>query len=339
MVRKSTLSLQADSSDPSPSKSVAASSICNDHNTTTLRPHSEVDLSKSAIIRPIPQPVEDVATVLFLANYAPMSKLSSVLSPHSLHLSNPALDALRATSLAYPSMTLSPSTSNTLAHTTFATYGIALSHKNSSLADPSFAVTDMTLLAVLLLALFECLALRGQCSRTAWLAHNCGVLALLRLRKRQRGTIFSPQARELDRLATRQVRVAGVLRAEPAQLRTGDQTEQGETAAEHRVNRLLDHIIKLRLLTQSSDDVKALLKVARRTRELDVDIVSRSAWPLPRPDPGPEYARAAGSWLTMRIIRFFLNHKFQSQTFDTDDPELINEAIAIRTWAARTTKT
>ncbi|KAJ0115895.1 hypothetical protein J7T55_004064 [Diaporthe amygdali] len=168
----------------------------------------------------------------------------------------------------------------------------------------------MTLLAVLLLALFECLALRGQSSRTAWLAHNCG-------------------ARELDRLATRQVRVAGVLRAEPAQLQTGDQTEQGETAAEHRVNKLLDHIIKLRLLTQSSDDVKDVLEVARRTRELDVGIASRSAWPLPRPDPGLNTRVLQGRGSRCASYAFF-NHKLQSQTFDTDDPELINEAIAIR---------
>lgn len=290
-----------------------------------------VDTLKPVLSYPIPGAIEDVAAAFFLSNYAPISNLSCVLSHPSLQLTNPALDALRATSLAYLSMTLPPSFLPTLTHTTSVMYGTALSHTNASLADPRTAAADMTLLAVLLLALFESLSLRGSSSRTAWLAHARGTQALLRLRRRQRRTDCSSPALELDRLAAQQVRISCVLRAEPVQFKK-DVFSRGEvTAAELRIDGLLDHIIRLRLLENPHKGIGGDLETVRRTMELDASIASRATAPLPRPGPGPEYARAARSWITMRIVRLFLNHKLQSQDFDSEDPKLIDdEGLVIR---------
>ncbi|KAK7700505.1 hypothetical protein SLS64_010902 [Diaporthe eres] len=204
-------------------------------------------------------------------------------------------------------------------------YGTALSHTNASLADPSTAAADMTLLAVLLLALFESLSLRGPSSRTAWLAHTRGTQALLRLRRRQRRTDCSSPGRELDSLAAQQVRISCVLRAEPVQFTKEDFSRGEVTAAELRIDGLLDHIIRLRLLENPHKGVGGDLEAVRRTMELDASIASRATTPLPLPGPGPEYARAARSWITMRIVRLFLNHKLQSQDFDSEDPELIDD--------------
>lgn len=305
----------------------ADSSTCNNGGdaTTTIQQHRSVDTLKPVLSCLIPQAIEDVAAAFFISNYAPKSNLSCVLSHPSLKLTSPALDALRATSLAYLSMTLPPSLSPTLTRTTSVMYGTALSHTNASLADPSTAAADMTILAVLLLALFESLSLRGPSSRTAWLAHTRGTQALLRLRRRQRRTSGSSPGRELDRLAARQVRVSGVLRAEPVELRNEDLNREEMTAAELRIDGLLDHIIKLMLLENLHKGVDRDLETVRRTMEFDAGIASRATAPLPRPGPGPEYSRAAKSWITMRIVRLFLNHKLQSLDFDSDDPELIDD--------------
>lgn len=302
----------------------ADSSTCNNDDvaTTTIKQHRSVDTLKPILSCRFPEAIEDVATCFFLSNYAPMSNLPGVLSDPSLQLTNPALDALRATSLAYLSMTLPPSFSPTLTRTTSVMYGTALSHTNASLADPCTAAADMTLLAVLLLALFESLSLRGPSSRIAWLAHARGTQALLSLRKRQRRTNCSSPGRELDRLAARQVRISAVLRAEPVQFENEDFRRE-VTATELRTDDLLDHITKLRHLENLQKGVGHDLEAMRRTIELDAGIALRSAAPLPRPGPGPEYARAARSWITMRIVRLFLNQKLQSQDSDSHVPEVL----------------
>lgn len=304
---------------------IADSSKCNNEGAAI-----SVDTPKPVLSCPIPEAIEDVAVAFFLSNHAAISNLSCVLSHPSLQLTNPALDALRATSLAYLSMTLPPSFSPTLTRTTSVMYGTALSHTNTSLADPSTAAADMTLLAVLLLALFESLSLRGPSSRTAWLIHARGTQALLRLRRRRRRAKYSSPGRELDRLAAWQVRVSGVLRDEPVQSDNEDLGGGEMTAAELRTNGLLDHIIKLRLLDNLHQGVGGDLEAVRRTMELDAGIASRAAAPLPRPGSGPEYARAARSWITMQIVRLFLNHKLQLQDFDSDDPEIVDRVLAIR---------
>ncbi|KAL2283121.1 hypothetical protein FJTKL_10220 [Diaporthe vaccinii] len=165
----------------------------------------------------------------------------------------------------------------------------------------------MTLLAVLLLALFE------------------GTQALLRLRRRQRRTNYASPGRELDRLSARQVHVSGILRAEPVQLKDEDFRGEEVTAAELRNDRSLDHIIKLRLPENLHKGIGHDLEAVRRTMELDAGIASRATAHLPRPGPGPDYARAARSWILMRIVRLFLNHKLQSHGFDSDDATAIRD--------------
>lgn len=300
--------------------------------TTTTQQHRGVDIANPVPFCPTIEAVEDFAAAFFLSNYAPISNLSCILSHPSLKLTNPALDALRATSLAHLSMTLPPRFSHTLRRATSVTYGTALSRTNASLADPNSAAADMTLLAVLLLSLFESLNLRGPPSHTAWLAHARGTKALLRLRQSQRRNNYSFLGQELDRLAALQVRVSNVLFAEPVQLETED-LRKGEvaTAAELRIDDLLDHIIKLRLLENLHEGIGHDPETVRRTMELDASLASRAAAPLPRPGSGPAYARAARSWITMRIIRLFFNSKLlQSQGPDGDGPGLANGGIAVR---------
>ncbi|KAG6357863.1 hypothetical protein INS49_013744 [Diaporthe citri] len=282
-----------------------------------MQQHCDVDTLKPVLSYPIPEAIEDTAAAFFLSHYAPISNLSCVLSHPSLKLTKPALDALRATSLAYLSMTLPPSLAYFNAH-----------HISA----------DMTLLAVLLLALFESLSLRGPSSGTAWLAHARGTQALLRLRRRQRRTSCSSSGRELDRLAARQVRVSGVLRADLVQFKDEDFRREETEAAEFRIDGLLDHIIKLRLLENLNKGLGHNLEAVRRTMELDAGIASRAAAPLLRPGPGSEYARAARSWITMRIVRLFLNHKLQSQDFESDSPELVDRVLAIRDDGRRNNK-
>lgn len=316
------LTLLPDSVQPSeePGDQDEGSSTCSHEGagTITIRQHRDVDIANPVLFCPTIEAIEDFAAAFFLTNYAPLSNLSCVLSHPSLRLTSPALDALRATSLAYVSMTISPKSPPALTRLTSVAYGIALSHTNASLADPSSAAADTTLLAVLLLSHFESLNLRGPSSCTAWLAHARGTKALLRLRQspRRRDYCSSP-SRELNRLAALQVRISGVLRPEPVHFDTED-LGRGEvaTAAELRTDRLLDHIVRLRLLEDPRDGTVHDHEVLRQTMDLDAGIASRAAAaaPLPRPGPGPEYARAARSWITMRIVRLYLNSKLlQSQ--------------------------
>ncbi|KAF7556935.1 hypothetical protein G7Z17_g1058 [Cylindrodendrum hubeiense] len=64
-------------------------------------------------------------------------------------------------------------------------YALALAQTNTALASPKDAILDRTLVAVLLLGLFEAIIFQGRESPESWTAHTFGALELLRLRGKQ----------------------------------------------------------------------------------------------------------------------------------------------------------
>ncbi|KAM3506138.1 hypothetical protein MY10362_002524 [Beauveria mimosiformis] len=100
-----------------------------------------------------------------------------------------------------------------------ANYARALSRVNAALADPRTAVQDRTLVAVLVLALFEATVFQESGSSsssapTSWVAHTWGAMQLLMLRGPDQ-LASSPVARQLFTHASNNVKASCIQRSAP----------------------------------------------------------------------------------------------------------------------------
>lgn len=132
------------------------------------------------ITREIPETPETIALSYFMHVYVPTAAFEYLPELSSTFLTmGPLGDALLAPSLLLFSQNLRMPSVQALAQTHYAR---ALRSTNLALSCPELATSDSTLLAVLLLSLFEALVFQGRAIPVNWNAHTRGASELLRLR-------------------------------------------------------------------------------------------------------------------------------------------------------------
>ncbi|KAH8894488.1 hypothetical protein GQ53DRAFT_744675, partial [Thozetella sp. PMI_491] len=281
----------------------------------------------SYVTESLSQPIELVTITFFLHRYVPNSRFSTILGPSFiapfLAASTPTSSALAAVSLAYFSIEHSSPSAHRSADTH---YCVALRHTNAWLSEPAQALLDGTLLAVLLLGLFESLALRGRRALASWFTHAHGTLSLLRLRGSAR--LESACERALLAIAADNIRMGCIIRAEPvpsdlaileAQARLKDSTACGPALRPNRsLVQFMDQFVALRIALQApSGTERKYTDLVRQARRLDGFMLARMpALPMNRgpsatagSDAGLENLRLAKVWLVMHMVRFFLNYE------------------------------
>lgn len=111
--------------------------------------------------------------------------------------------AITASSFASLSLRLN---NNELLDAARTNYAVALSRTNQALASPEDAILDNTLIAVLLLGLFEAVMHVGRRSPDSWTTHTMGSLSLMRLRGEKQ--FRTPLGRRLFMQATVNIRTS-----------------------------------------------------------------------------------------------------------------------------------
>jgi hypothetical protein len=139
------------------------------------------------------QPIEDIALSHFMASYVPGSHFDYLPLMYGRLSGNMALSAtVHAASIA----TLARNSGRPdLMRSARCEYIQAILKTNAALADSATATEDSTLVAVLLLSLFEAVAWSGNRTPDSWTTHTRGALALIKLRGRQQ--LFTPVGQQL----------------------------------------------------------------------------------------------------------------------------------------------
>lgn len=142
---------------------------------------SDKKISMNALItRELPDTPETLALSYFMHIYAPTGAFEYLVDVSATYLTTGSLgDALLAPSLLLFAQNLRLPSVQSLAQSHYAR---ALRSTNSALSSPDLATSDSTLLAVLLLSLFEALDFQGRAIPVNWNAHTRGASELLRLR-------------------------------------------------------------------------------------------------------------------------------------------------------------
>lgn len=153
--------------------------------TTSPKTESETECDETvsihaSVARELPEAPETLALSYFMHIYAPSAAFEYLVEVSATYLTTqPLADALLAPSLLLFSQNLRLPSVQALAQSHYAT---ALRSTNSALSCPDLAISDSTLLAVLLLSLFEALVFQGRKIPVNWNAHTRGASELLRLR-------------------------------------------------------------------------------------------------------------------------------------------------------------
>ncbi|KAJ5176846.1 uncharacterized protein N7482_002723 [Penicillium canariense] len=157
---------------------------------------------RSLVTRELSEAPENLALGYFMHVYAPTAAFEYLSEVSSIYLTKEPLgDALLAPSLLLFSQNLRLPTVQSLAQTHYAK---ALRSTNSALSSPGLAEDNGTLLAVLLLSLYEALDFQGRKVPSNWNAHTQGASELLRLRGE--GQFDNPLGRHLFRHASSNIR-------------------------------------------------------------------------------------------------------------------------------------
>ncbi|KAF2119625.1 hypothetical protein BDV96DRAFT_596322 [Lophiotrema nucula] len=129
------------------------------------------------------QPVGDFAITHFLSSYVPGSQFEYLAELYDKQsLGSPLHATVQAVSLAIFSREVEESSILKKAR---GRYSEALSVTNAALTDAKLAVQDATLVAVLLLRLFEAIVYAGFYTPNNWTVHTNGALALIKVRGTQ----------------------------------------------------------------------------------------------------------------------------------------------------------
>lgn len=171
----------------------------------TTSPKQEIDdkVNICALAtRELAETPESLALSYFMHAYAPTAAFEYLTEISSTFLTTePLKDALLAPSLLLFSQNLRLPSVQPLAQSYYAR---ALRSTNSALSSPDLATSDSTLLAVLLLSLFEALIFQGRAIPVNWNAHTYGASELLRLRGERQ--FYNALGRHLFRHASLNIR-------------------------------------------------------------------------------------------------------------------------------------
>jgi len=269
------------------------------------------------------QPIEDIAVSHFMATYVPGSHFDYLPTMYAELSSDTALSAtVYAASLA----TLARNSGQVdLRRSARCEYIQAILKTNVALADPITAIEDSTLVAVLLLSLFEVVAWLGSRTPDSFRTHTRGALALIKLRGRQQ--FFTPVGRQLF------VQVASIISVHSLQKKTPLPQELLDLIAiamedlsecpKYRLARLTGEVAALiASIDQGFLTADEVINAATRLDESYIAYADSLVHPylyqeimVDVPQPGVLgsivhlYAspRAAGLWNSYRMTRILLN--------------------------------
>jgi hypothetical protein len=313
-------------------------------NTRQKRVTAKAQSAANLLKPPLTEPLEDVAQALFFHSYLDGSKYAQLLNDGSLRSFVSVSSAVQAAALAYLS-TVRPG-SPAVQRAAKQSYCRAISETNAALANTGCAIMDATLLAVLLLGLFESFRLHdaGR-SRTSWLTHIHGAVALLRLRGVEQ--LATCRGRALFGIASHNVRISCLQRGHPVpgELRDLAFMSANTTTTEHdvkaqRVAQAFDRLVAIRVALNNGArmDAEDIVPVVHEVQAIDRYIVAHG----PKleghgvtEERGATDAFTARTWLSSRLIRLFLNNTLMSLTLPFSlhgrswDSHLVHEAATI----------
>lgn len=206
-----------------------------------------------------------------------------------------------------------------------AKYAGALTRVNSALTDPAAAIQDRTLVAVLVLALFEATVFQGGLrAPTSWAAHTYGAMQLLMLRGLAQ---FSrPTARLLFAHASSNVKASCIQRsiAVPQPFLSFDTKVRALLDQLDPAVKLTDLLHKVGAIKEMSQNPNPTVELVLEAIKVDQELIVFSDTPPPTleytRDPlahGPAWTyhrivhtypslRIAKVWNAVRLLRFFL---------------------------------
>lgn len=184
-------------------------------------------------------------------------------------------------------------------------YAGALTRVNAALADPQAAVQDRTLVAVLVLALFEATMFQVGSAPTSWLAHTWGAMQLLLLRGAHQST--SPTARLLFAHTSNNIKATCIQRsmAIPRPFLDLDQQVRGLLNGFDPAARLADMLHKVSTIKAKSREQEPNVALLLEAIEVDQEIIEFCN----NPPPSLHYIReplARGpAWTFKRIVHTY----------------------------------
>ncbi|XWW97011.1 hypothetical protein V2A60_004991 [Cordyceps javanica] len=189
-------------------------------------------------------------------------------------------------------------------------YADALSRVNAALADPRAAVHDRTLVAVLVLALFEATVFQAGTAPTSWVAHTWGAMQLLMLRGPHQ-LAASPAARQLFAHTSNNVKASCIQRsaAIPPPFLAFDEQVRGLLDSHDPAVRLADLLHKVSALKARSRDEPRNPALLLEALRVDRDIIAFCDAPPPslRFDREPPHGRCGPAWTFRRIVHAYPN--------------------------------
>lgn len=186
-------------------------------------------------------------------------------------------------------------------------YAGALTRVNAALADPQAAVEDRTLVAVLVLALFEATMFQAGSAPTSWLAHTWGAMHLLLLRGARQ--IASPAARLLFAHTSNNVKATCIQRsiAIPRHFLALDQQVRGLLDSHDPAVRLANLLHKVSAIKAKSREQEPNLALLLEAIEVDQEIVQLCDDPPPSLAYTREPLARGPAWTYKRIVHTYPN--------------------------------
>ncbi|OAA77718.1 hypothetical protein LEL_04541 [Akanthomyces lecanii RCEF 1005] len=186
-------------------------------------------------------------------------------------------------------------------------YAGALTRVNAALADPQAAVEDRTLVAVLVLALFEATMFQASSAPTSWLAHTWGAMQLLLLRGA--GQVASPAARLLFAHTSNNVKATCIQRsiAIPRHFLALDQQVRGLLDSHDPAVRLANLLHRVSNIKAKSREQEPNLALLLEAIEVDQEIVQLCDNPPSSLGYTREPLACGPAWTYKRIVHTYPN--------------------------------